>query len=119
MIVIEELKEQIWIRKAKFSDIQEVVYMLLHLIPLGKVTTYKSIAKVLSVSPRVIGMTLKMNKKPIIIPCHRVIYSNRALGGYSIGGAKVKERLLKLEGVSFCYGNKICKKDLIDLNKLI
>ena len=36
------------------------------------------------------------NKIIIIIPCHRVIGSNKKLVGYA-GGLDVKEKLLKLE----------------------
>jgi O-6-methylguanine DNA methyltransferase len=37
------------------------------------------------------------NPIPIIVPCHRVITSDRKLGGYG-GGLDVKEKLLRLEG---------------------
>jgi methylated-DNA-[protein]-cysteine S-methyltransferase len=35
---------------------------------------------------------------PIVVPCHRVIGSNRTLTGYG-GGLDLKERLLLIEGV--------------------
>ena len=45
---------------------------------------------------RAVGMANNKNKIQIIIPCHRVIGSNKKLIGYA-GGIKIKEKLLKLE----------------------
>ena len=99
MIVMESSNNSTKFRKAKYNDIKEATYMLLNLVPPGKVTTYKELAILLSTSPRVIGRALKENNKPIIIPCHRVVGSNGHLKGYSMGGLEVKKRLLLIEGV--------------------
>ncbi|CAN5155640.1 hypothetical protein BH18ACT4_BH18ACT4_09870 [soil metagenome] len=37
------------------------------------------------------------NPVPVVVPCHRVLRSGGALGGYG-GGLHVKEALLRLEG---------------------
>ena len=38
------------------------------------------------------------NKLILIVPCHRVIKTNGSLGGFtSIGGIKLKKKLLKFE----------------------
>ncbi len=37
------------------------------------------------------------NQVPIIVPCHRVIMSSGAIGGYS-GGVGIKRALLEIEG---------------------
>jgi methylated-DNA-[protein]-cysteine S-methyltransferase len=37
------------------------------------------------------------NRWPLIIPCHRVIGSDGALGGYGAGGLRVKAKLLQME----------------------
>lgn len=74
-------------------------------IPRGKVTTYSELAKALS-SPkaaRAVGNTLKNNRHPITIPCHRVIKSNGEIGGYS-RGQNIKIALLKKEGISITDG---------------
>ncbi len=102
--------------KASLGDIAEAAYMLIQLVPPGRVTTYGSIARLLGVSPRLIGRILASNKRPIIIPCHRVVKSDGSLGGYSMkGGVGFKERLLRLEGVRLTRNKRIPRENIIDL----
>lgn len=49
-------------------------------------------------SSQAIGGAVGHNPISIIIPCHRVVGSNRSLTGYA-GGLDVKRALLKLEGL--------------------
>jgi len=68
-------------------------------IPWGQTCSYREAAE-LAGSPlawRAAGQALAANRHPIIVPCHRVIGSNRKLGGFS-GPAGWKEMLLELEG---------------------
>jgi len=58
-------------------------------IEFGDTLTYGDIAKKLNTSPRAVGMALKRNPLPLIIPCHRVVAKN-SLGGYSYGVEKKK-----------------------------
>jgi methylated-DNA-[protein]-cysteine S-methyltransferase len=67
-------------------------------IPKGKLTNYKTIAIKLKTSPRAIGQALKRNPFPIEIPCHRVIKSNKEIGGYKGKDYETKIKLLKSEG---------------------
>jgi methylated-DNA-[protein]-cysteine S-methyltransferase len=47
---------------------------------------------------RAVGRVMANNPLPLIIPCHRVIYSNGGTGGFgAIGGVKLKKRMLELE----------------------
>ncbi len=47
---------------------------------------------------RAVGRVMANNPLPLIIPCHRVTYSNGGMGGFgAIGGVKLKKRMLKLE----------------------
>ena len=47
---------------------------------------------------RACAAALAANKTPVIIPCHRVIYSGGGLGGYSGGSGSIfKAKLLSLE----------------------
>uniref|UniRef100_A0A7C2ZV43 MGMT family protein n=1 Tax=Ignisphaera aggregans TaxID=334771 RepID=A0A7C2ZV43_9CREN len=67
---------------------------------MGFATTYGDIAKVLGVSPRLVGKVLSENPSPIAIPCHRVV-SSKGIGGYTIEGKKsleFKKKLLRFEG---------------------
>ena len=45
---------------------------------------------------RAVGSVMRKNRLPIILPCHRVVRSDGALGGYS-GGLAWKRRLLAIE----------------------
>jgi methylated-DNA-[protein]-cysteine S-methyltransferase len=47
---------------------------------------------------RAVGGVLARNPLPLVIPCHRVVYSDGGLGGFSaFGGITVKKRMLELE----------------------
>jgi len=69
-------------------------------IPYGEVRSYADIANTIGRprAVRAVGMANHDNPVPIVVPCHRVIGSNRSLTGYG-GGLDLKERLLQLEGV--------------------
>ena len=78
------------------------VYDMLVRIPEGRITTYGDIARALG-SPgasRAIGRILNKNPNPIAVPCHRVVLSDRSVGGYAFGKDR-KKRLLGKEGLSF------------------
>ena len=69
-------------------------------IPYGRTRSYSQLAKQAG-SPRAVratGTALGSNPLPIVVPCHRVLRSGGALGGYG-GGLEVKRSLLRLEGV--------------------
>jgi len=106
-------------RRASFPDYLEAVKAIVSLVPPGRVTTYGSIARVLSVSPRLVGALLKANDEPIVVPCHRVVRSNGELGGYSMGGPSVKRRLLELEGVGFDEEGRVRREYIVDIADLI
>ena len=72
-----------------------------HAIPRGSVSTYRLIAEHTG-NPRgarAVGTALATNPFPIVIPCHRVVRSDGALGGYG-GGLEMKRKLLVMEGVA-------------------
>jgi methylated-DNA-[protein]-cysteine S-methyltransferase len=69
-------------------------------IPYGQVKSYAEVAAKAG-SPRAhraAGNALGSNRIPIVVPCHRVVRSGGALGGYT-GGIDRKLHLLELEGV--------------------
>lgn len=76
------------------------VWQALQEIPYSQVRSYGDIARAIgrANAVRAVGMANHDNPVPIIVPCHRVIGSNRQLTGYG-GGLDLKERLLRLEGV--------------------
>lgn len=104
--------------KESFTEecFREAVKILLMIIPLGKVTSYSKIAEILGTHPRNVARALKSNNEPLIIPCHRVVHSDRRLGGYTIKGKSrpdIKKKLLLLEGVRIA-SDKILKKFFVD-----
>jgi len=70
-------------------------------IPYGDTANYAGIASLIG-SPRAcraVANACGRNILPIVIPCHRVIRSDRRIGGWSGGGGQgVKEKLLAMEG---------------------
>ncbi len=98
--------------------LKELVYTLIQLVPIGKVTTYGSLAKILNIHPRVVGRILAKNERLIEIPCHRVVRSSGEIGGYRGGSIEFKAKLLKLEGVRVHVKNGkfyVNKEDIVDL----
>jgi len=82
-------------------------------VPRGKVSTYGQLAAHLG-SPgasRAVGSAMATNPFPIAIPCHRVISSDRSLGGYG-GGLKMKKAFLEMEGVVFGDGKYVTDESL-------
>ncbi len=48
---------------------------------------------------RAVGNVMRTNRFPLIVPCHRVIGSDGALGGFSAPtGVDLKRRMLEMEG---------------------
>jgi methylated-DNA-[protein]-cysteine S-methyltransferase len=69
-------------------------------IPYGRTRSYTEIARSAGNerAVRAAGTACGANPLPIVVPCHRVLRSGGALGGYG-GGLPMKEALLAMEGV--------------------
>jgi methylated-DNA-[protein]-cysteine S-methyltransferase len=70
-------------------------------VPFGAVASYGTVA-VLAGNPkavRAVGTACALNPVPIVVPCHRVVRSDGALGSY-LGGVAAKRTLLALEGAT-------------------
>ena len=68
-------------------------------VPYGRTVSYLDLAN-LAGNPRAsraVGTAMATNPVPIVVPCHRVLRTGGALGGYG-GGLPAKEFLLRLEG---------------------
>ena len=75
------------------------IYRACAAIPKGKVSTYKELAKAVgSKAYRAVGQVMHNNPFAPDVPCHRVIASDRTLGGFATGINK-KRRMLENEGV--------------------
>ena len=75
------------------------VWRAMQEIPPGETRTYGEIARAIGSGAQAVGNACGRNPIPIVIPCHRIVGANGALGGYSgQGGAETKRFLLALEG---------------------
>jgi len=69
-------------------------------IPYGETRTYTEMASTAGNerAVRAAGTACGRNPLPLVVPCHRVLRTGGALGGYG-GGLPMKQGLLQLEGV--------------------
>ena len=84
------------------TDFRKRCWQELLRIPYGETRSYGEIARAVG-NPggfRAVGQATHYNPIAIIVPCHRVLASDKMLGGYG-GGLNVKAFLLRLEGASF------------------
>lgn len=82
------------------SAFQKAVWHEVAKIPFGTTASYGQIAHLIGKpkASRAVGAANGVNPIPIVIPCHRVIGSDRSLTGYG-GGLPMKSWLLAHEGV--------------------
>lgn len=95
------------------TDFELLVLRKLRLVPKGKVTSYKSLARVVGApaAARAVGNAVNKNPEAPVVPCHRVVYSDGRLGGYAHGPA-MKIELLASEGVMVKDGK------IVDFDKI-
>jgi methylated-DNA-[protein]-cysteine S-methyltransferase len=68
-------------------------------VPFGQTVSYKDLAERTGKpnASRAVGTAMATNPIPIVVPCHRVLRTGGALGGYG-GGLETKVWLLRHEG---------------------
>lgn len=107
----QRMKRHLWGEVQDFSDVEldltsitpfaQKVYAEARRIAPGHVKSYGDLAKALG-SPgaaRAVGTALGRNPFLIVVPCHRVLGSQGAWGGFSApGGIRTKSLLLAAEG---------------------
>jgi len=77
------------------SEVIEVYKKLREVAPFGRTITYGELGKLTGKHPRFIAYCMRINRFPVIIPCHRVVAKN-GLGGFSYG-PDIKRRLIAFE----------------------
>lgn len=84
----------------KGSSFQQQVWSCLLCIPYGTVVSYQELASSIDrpKSARAVGAAISANPLPVVLPCHRIIGSNKKIVGFS-GGLDMKITLLELEGL--------------------
>ncbi len=82
------------------TDFQRDVYDRLLEIEYGHVASYGQVARDIGKPDmaRAVGQAVGANPLPVVVPCHRVVASDRSLTGFG-GGLRAKAALLKLEGI--------------------
>jgi methylated-DNA-[protein]-cysteine S-methyltransferase len=82
------------------TDFQRRVWKEMLKIPYGETRSYGWLAQKAGGKnkARAVGAACGANPIPIVIPCHRVIKSDKTIGGYS-SGLGFKKKLLQIEGV--------------------
>jgi methylated-DNA-[protein]-cysteine S-methyltransferase len=105
-------KQKTLLADTSLTKFQRVVYKALCGVPRGKVTSYKALAKSIHCkSSQAIGQALRRNPFAPTFPCHRVVSSNRKIGGFQgqVYGSNIDRKidLLKSEGISFDKSGKI------------
>ena len=83
----------------KGTVFQNQVWQALQQVKHGETASYLDIAKAIGnpKAVRAVGMANGRNPIAIVVPCHRIIGSNKTLTGYA-GGLPRKQYLLNLEG---------------------
>lgn len=89
--------------KLETTPFRKVVWEILLTIPFGQTMTYGEIAGIMAkkegiakMSARAVGGAVGHNPISLIIPCHRVVGTNKSLTGYA-GGIERKVQLLTME----------------------
>ena len=87
------------------TPFRQKVWTAIAEIPLGESRTYGELARALHTAPRAVGGACGANPIAIVVPCHRVVGSQGALGGFmgTTDGdpIAIKRWLLTHEGYRF------------------
>ena len=77
---------------------QDVLRTLAADVGYGHTASYAAVAQLVGnpKAARAVGTACRTNPLPVVVPCHRVVRSDGAIGGY-LGGTEAKLTLLALE----------------------
>lgn len=88
------------------TPFQHTVWSRLQKISYGETLSYGEIAQKIGRrhAARAVGNAVAQNPVPIVVPCHRVLYSTGGIGSYAArslphsDGSAIKRQLLEIEG---------------------
>ena len=85
------------------TPFQQQVWEACQRIGYGDTASYRALAEAVGKpqAARAVGMAMKRNPLPIVIPCHRICRHDGTIGGYSgTGGLDLKRELLGMEATA-------------------
>lgn len=87
-----------WLEMDSLTSLQQAVLFATAEVPYGQLRSYGQIAAAVNrpLAYRFVGSTMARNPFPILIPCHRVIRSDRSYGEFG-GGADLKRGMIERE----------------------
>ena len=91
--------DELEVAPGRGTEFQRSVWDALRRIPTGETISYADLAAAVGrpTAFRAVGSANGANPIPIVVPCHRVVNADGALGGYALG-LDVKRWLLAHEG---------------------
>jgi len=96
----------------QYTSFQQDVFEAVKKIPLGQTKSYQDLGHEIGLfnGGRAVGRALSQNMTPLVIPCHRVIGSNKNIIGYSPEGGKFWQELLLYRESERIFSNKWIEK---------
>lgn len=81
------------------TPLQRMVWLEIARVPFGQTISYTVLAERVGFprAVRAVASACGANPVPLAIPCHRIVAKDGTLGGFSLGGLEVKEKLLATE----------------------
>lgn len=81
------------------TPLQRAVWLAISKIPYGETISYTTLADRVGFprAVRAVASACGANPVPLAVPCHRIIAKDGSLGGFSLGGVHIKEKLLANE----------------------
>ncbi|KAL7944599.1 6-O-methylguanine DNA methyltransferase [Trichoderma barbatum] len=95
------------IAQSQRTPFEKRVWTALCQIPRGRVTTYGLLSAYLGTSPRAVGNALRRNPFAPEVPCHRVVATGGALGGFKGSWPKDGEGITVTEKKSLLRGEGV------------
>lgn len=83
----------------KGTPLQRAVWLAIAKVPYGETISYTTLADRVGFprAIRAVASACGANPVPLAIACHRIVAKDGTLGGFSLGGLEVKEKLLDIE----------------------